>query len=80
MDIFARENIGRHIRCLLEKDGERAVDMVKWTHAMTGEVIHRMIKSAKTPEKPKKMGAFGKTPNIYVSERSDGWTVVEVGV
>ena len=80
MDIFAKENIGKSVTCLLEKDGVQATNQVRWTHAMVGQVVGITIKSMKEPQKPKVRDETGKTPNIYVAERSAGWTVVEVGV
>ena len=67
MNIFARENIGRNINCRLEKDGEVAVDSVRWTHAMKGSVVSRSV-------------SFLKNGNSLVKEISAGWTVTEVGV
>lgn len=67
MNIFARENIGRNISCRLEKDGETAVDYVRWTHAMKGSVVSRSV-------------SLLKNGNSLVREISTGWTVIEVGV
>jgi len=66
MDIFAHENIGCRIPCLLEKSGERSVDFVKWTHAMVGAIVNRKM--------------FTGDDGILKVVRSNGWTVVEVGV
>lgn len=80
MDIFAKENIGHNIPCRIEKDGVQVVSRVRWTHAKVGEVVSHVIKIMKEPAKVRVRPVGSKTPNIYVAERSTGWTVVEVGV
>lgn len=71
MDIFARENIGRNIRCRLERDGDIAHDFVKWTHAMIGSIVNRKVRVMK---------GGSTNSSVYVMEVSKGWKVIEVGV
>ena len=72
MDIFAAENVGRHIRCRLEKDGDLATDVVRWTHAMVGQVVDRKVLISKPSRS-------GRSLNL-VTEISKDWKVIEVGV
>lgn len=67
MDIFAKENVGRNIRCRVEKGGETGVTYVRWTHAKVGEKVKRSVSTLKNG-------------NSLVNEVTDGWAVVEVGV
>ena len=73
MNIFAKENIGRNVSCLLEKDGVQTVDYVKWVHAMVGSVVNRKVKIMKEARR-------GTKSNNFVVEVSKGWKVLEVGV
>lgn len=64
--------IGRNVKCLVEKDGEKLVAFVRWTHAVPGNLVK--IKTYEDPDKiPGKGASLG-------YEITDGWTVVDTHV
>ncbi len=73
MNIFTRENVGRNILCLIEKDGVQAKQMVRWTHAIVGLTIDKKGFSMKLVE-------HSDNPNVYTKDVSSGWTIIEVGI
>ena len=76
MNMFAKENVGRKVRCLLEKDGEQAIDYVNWIHTYVDGVVKRKILIGKDKKRlnPENLG------NHMIVEISDGWKIVEVDV
>lgn len=70
MNIFAPENIGHNILCLIEKDGDQVKYLIKWTHAIVGLTIVRKTFNLKPLAHS----------NVYTEDISPGWTIVEVGI
>ena len=73
MNIFTRENVGRNILCLVEKDGVQEKQMVRWTHAIVGLTIDKKGFSMKSLE-------HSDVVNIYTEDVSSGWTIIEVEI
>lgn len=73
MNIFAQENVGHNVLCLIEKDGVQAKQIVRWTHAIIGLTIAKKSFSLKRI-------AHSEIANIYTEDVLEGWTIIEVGI